>query len=60
MNYTFKIYFSQQYNLYDLTILKNNKFNSHYHLTENQLKNTLFETIQMNTKETPITIQITK
>ena len=33
-NYTFQIYYSKQYKLYDLTILNNNTFHSHYHLTK--------------------------
>ena len=33
MNYTFTIYYSKKYKLYDLTINYNNKFYNHFHLT---------------------------
>ena len=32
-NYTFQIYYSKEFKLYDLLINKNNQFHSHYHLS---------------------------
>lgn len=32
-NYTFQIYYSKEFKLYDLTIKNNNIFFEHYHLT---------------------------
>ena len=31
-NYTFQIYYSKKYKLFDLVINKNNNFNKHFHL----------------------------
>jgi len=42
--YTFQLHYSQEYNLFDLVINKDNKFHKHYHLEdlndfENYIKN---------------------
>ena len=50
MNYTFTIYFSQQYKLYDLTILNNNTFHSHYHLTNKKDINKILNNLLNNLK----------
>ena len=50
MNYTFQIYYSSKYKIYDLTINYNNQFHSHYHLTNkkeiNQITNKLINTLK--------------
>jgi hypothetical protein len=32
-NYTFQVYYSKEFKLYDLLINNNNQFHSHYHLS---------------------------
>ena len=50
MNYTFTIYYSSKYKLYDLTINYNNKFYKHFHLENikeiNQITNKLINTLK--------------
>ena len=50
MNYTFTIYFSQQYKLYDLTINYKNNFHSHYHLTNKKDINKIINNLLNNLK----------
>ena len=49
-NYTFQIYYSKKYKLFDLVINKNNKFFKHYHLETikeiNQITNKLINTLK--------------
>ena len=48
--YTFQIYYSTQYKLFDLVINKNNKFYKHFHLENikeiNQITNKLINTLK--------------
>ena len=49
-NYTFQIYYSKKYKLFDLVINKNNNFHSHYHLETikeiNKIINNLLNKLQ--------------
>jgi len=49
--FTFQIYYSSQYKLYDLVINKNNAFYAHYHLTNkkdiNKIINQLLKQITL-------------
>ncbi len=49
-NFTFQIYYSKTYKLFDLVINKNNKFFKHYHLENikeiNQITNKLINTLK--------------
>mgnify|MGYP003133520583 FL=1 len=49
-NFTFQIYYSKTYKLFDLVINKNNKFFKHYHLENikeiNQIINKLINTLK--------------
>jgi len=49
-NYTFQIYYSKKYKLFDLVINKNNKFFKHFHLETikeiNQITNKLINTLK--------------
>ncbi len=48
--YTFTIYYSKEYKLYDLEIKENNKFYQHFHLTSkkeiNKIINNLLNTLK--------------
>ena len=49
-HYTFQIYYSKKYKLFDLVINKNNKFLNHFHLENtkeiNQIINKLINTLK--------------
>ena len=50
MKYTFTIYYSKEYKLYDLVINKNNKFHSHFHLTNKKEINKIINNLLNNLK----------
>ena len=46
-HFTFQVYYSQEFKLYDLVINKNNQFYSHYHLsTQDEVQETINKYIQ--------------
>ena len=50
MKYTFTIYYSKEYKLYDLTINYNNKFDRHYHLSNKKDINKIINNLLNNLK----------
>lgn len=52
-NYTFQIYYSKKYKLFDLVINKNQKFYQHFHLENikeiNKIINNLLNKLKWNT-----------
>lgn len=38
-NYTFQIYYSKEFKLYDLVINKNNNFHKHFHISNKKILN---------------------
>jgi len=49
-NYTFQIYYSKQYKLYDFTIFNNNKFHTHLHISNKKDINKLINQTLNNLK----------
>jgi hypothetical protein len=46
--YTFTIYYSKEFKLFDLTITKNNRFHSHYHLNNKKQIDQIINTLPMS------------
>lgn len=42
-NYTFQIYYSKEFKLYDLVINKNNNFHKHFHISNKKILNKIIK-----------------
>ena len=49
-HYSFQIYYSKQYKLYDFTIYLNNKFHQHLHLSNKKEINKIINNLLNNLK----------